>query len=71
MSAGTRAVSLEMRQQVWFEESCSIPAETCPSHSFLSKFWVLEIMKKLNTETRFYRTKFGIAMFIYIVLKIC
>ena len=31
---------------------------------FVSNFWGLAILKKLNTETCVYRTKFGIVMFI-------
>ncbi|MEW8548455.1 MAG: hypothetical protein AB2693_33550, partial [Candidatus Thiodiazotropha sp.] len=33
--------------------------------SFLSNFWGLATLKKLNTETRVCRTKLGMATFIF------
>ena len=47
-------------------------ADPClPRHAhqlFLSHFWALVILKKLNAETRVYRTKFGIVTCIVIKL---
>lgn len=61
-------ISRKMRQQEWLGESCSLPVETCPSLSAFN-FKDSAALKKINTETRVDRTKFGIHVFTFILLK--
>ena len=41
-----------------------VACQDLPITCFLSNFWGLAVLKKLNTETHIYRTKYGNVTFI-------
>lgn len=62
MSSATE--TLRRHLQMWLTEGFLLLAVTWSSPFFLPNFWGLVILKKLNTETCIYNTKFGIVTFI-------